>query len=74
VNKTIKSPVAGMVYEILVNPAQSIQPTEPVVIIESMKMHIEVCAERSGVVTEIFVGQGDSIAEGQALLSISVQP
>ncbi len=35
-----------------------------------MKMHFDVCAEADGTVGEIFAAQGDSVSEGEALLTI----
>jgi biotin carboxyl carrier protein len=70
VSKTVRSPVTGVINEILRKPGEPVNLAEPIIIIESMKMHMEVCAEIEGVLAEILVCKGDSVDEGQPLLTI----
>lgn len=46
--------------------------TDPVVVLESMKMEIPVLAERAGVVRELVVAAGDVVRDGDPLVVITV--
>lgn len=68
--KTIKSPVTGMVAEIVRKAGDSVKADDTVLILESMKMQFEVRAEIDGVVVEIFFAQGDVVEDGKPLLRV----
>ena len=40
----VESPVPGSVWKILVEPGREVSEGEPLIIVESMKMEIAVCA------------------------------
>ena len=46
----------------------SVEKGQAVVIIEAMKMEIEVAAPESGIVSAVKVKQGDTIVNGQLLV------
>jgi acetyl-CoA carboxylase biotin carboxyl carrier protein len=50
---------------------QSVQADEVLVIVESMKMEIPIAAERAGQVVEVFVTEGDSVAEDQIVIQLA---
>ena len=64
----IESEVAGKVWKIEVAVGDQVDDGDTVVILESMKMEIPVCAPRAGSVAEIRVGVGDEVAEGQVVV------
>jgi acetyl-CoA carboxylase biotin carboxyl carrier protein len=64
----VTSPVAGQLIERLVEAGDSVEAETEVAIVESMKMHIPVSAERAGRVAEWLVEVRGTVAEGQALL------
>jgi acetyl-CoA carboxylase biotin carboxyl carrier protein len=64
----VTSPVAGQLIERLVAAGDSVEAETEVAIVESMKMHIPVSAERAGRVAEWLVEEKSTVAEGQALL------
>ncbi|OGA22941.1 MAG: acetyl-CoA carboxylase biotin carboxyl carrier protein subunit [Betaproteobacteria bacterium RIFCSPLOWO2_02_FULL_67_19] len=66
----IVSEVAGSVWKILVEVGDQVSANTPVALIESMKMEVPVLASDDGLVVEIYLAVGDSIAEGQAVLAI----
>ncbi len=68
--KTVRWPVTGIIHEVVRPAGESVKSTDVVIVIESMKMHFDVRAEADGTVGEIFAGQGDSVSEGEALLTI----
>ena len=66
----IKSEVTGTVWKVLVSAGQNVEADEVLVNVESMKMEIPIAAERSGQVSEIFVAEGDPVAEDQVVVHL----
>ena len=58
----------------LVAVGDHVAPTDPVVLLESMKMEIPYLAEVDGVVTELLVAPGDVVQEGTGSRSSSRAP
>ncbi len=67
----VHAPLSGNIWEILVNPNQSVNEGDTLLILEAMKMETEIKAAHSGVVTNISVKEGDSVTVGQVLLSLA---
>jgi pyruvate carboxylase subunit B len=63
----IKALLPGSVWKIVVNPGQSINEGDVIMILESMKMEIDVVAPRGGVVQTINVATNDKVVEGQVV-------
>ena len=66
----IESPVAGNVWKRLCEPGSAINKGEVVMIIESMKMEIEVFAPQAGTLKTWRVNEGDQISSGDVLCVI----
>ena len=66
-----RSPIAGRVIAVLAAIGQSIEKNQPVLIIEAMKMEIEISAAVDGVVKAIHVKPGQSVSTGQLLFELS---
>ena len=64
----IESPVAGNVWKMLVKPGDVIEAGQPMVILESMKMEIEIVAPHSGSVYAVNRAEGSQVNAGQPLL------
>jgi acetyl-CoA carboxylase biotin carboxyl carrier protein len=67
---TISAELVANVASVLVEPGDAVVATDPVVILESMKMEIPVLAEVPGVVAELAVHAGDVIREGDVIAVI----
>jgi pyruvate carboxylase subunit B len=63
----IKALLPGSVWKIVANPGQSVQEGDVILILESMKMEIDVIAPRGGVVQSINVATNDTVVEGQVV-------
>jgi pyruvate carboxylase subunit B len=61
----IKALLPGNVWKIVANPGQSVNEGDVIMILESMKMEIDVVAPRGGVVKSINVSTNDKVVEGQ---------
>jgi urea carboxylase len=59
--------VAGNVWKILVAPGDAVEADQPLLIVESMKMEIQVCAPRAGKVHSMLTAEGRPVAAGQHL-------
>lgn len=67
----VKAGAAGKVFKIEASVGQSVQPGDPVVIIEAMKMEIPVVAPEAGTVASIDVAVGDAIEAGAVLATLN---
>jgi acetyl-CoA carboxylase carboxyltransferase component len=68
---TVTAPFAGVVVAIPHASDQHVGAGTAVVVLEAMKMEHEVVAEADGVVRELAVAVGDSVEEGQLLLTLA---
>ena len=63
----IKALLPGNVWKIVANPGQKVNEGDVILILESMKMEIDVVAPKSGIVKSINVATNDKVAEGQVV-------
>ena len=63
----IKALLPGSVWKIVANPGQSVAEGDVIMILESMKMEIDVVAPHGGVITSINVSTNDKVVEGQVV-------
>lgn len=66
----VASPVAGKVIQCLVQSGETVTADTEIAIVEAMKMHIPIVAERAGRVAIWLVSEDSVVAEGQALLEL----
>jgi pyruvate carboxylase subunit B len=66
-----RSPIAGRVVAVLANSGQAIAKNEPVLVIEAMKMEVQISGAVDGVIKAIHVKPGESVASGQLLFELS---
>ncbi|EHQ88215.1 acetyl-CoA carboxylase biotin carboxyl carrier protein subunit [Desulfosporosinus youngiae] len=64
----IESPMAGKVFQILVNVGDTIAEDDEVIILEALKMENPVYAPEGGVVKEVQVKEGQQVGEGDVLV------
>ncbi len=60
----VQSEITGKVWKIEAKPGDRLKEGDTVMILEAMKMEIPVEMPANGVVKEILVAEGDSVAEG----------
>jgi len=63
----IKALLPGNVWKIVANPGQSVNEGDVIMILESMKMEIDVVAPKGGVIKSINVATNDKVVEGQTV-------
>ncbi len=66
----IKALLPGSVWKIVANPGQSVNEGDVIMILESMKMEIDVIAPKGGVLKTINVATNDKVVEGQVVAVI----
>jgi biotin carboxyl carrier protein len=64
----VKAELVGSVWKIVAKPGDTVAEDQALLILESMKMEIEVVAPRAGTVREIRVKETDIVKEGQILV------
>jgi oxaloacetate decarboxylase alpha subunit len=62
--------MTGVIDQVLVQEGASVAEGDTIIVLEAMKMYSDVMASASGTVSGISVKPGDSVKEGQQLLSI----
>ena len=64
----VKATLPGVVFKIVSSVGQSVKKGDILLVLEAMKMEIEIVAPQDGVVSSILVKQGDNVEDGQALV------
>ncbi|MCR3721933.1 acetyl-CoA carboxylase biotin carboxyl carrier protein [Prauserella flava] len=64
------SPTASSVWKIVKSAGASVSAGDEIVILESMKMEIPVTAEADGIITKIFVEEGQAVDEDDPIAEI----
>jgi acetyl-CoA carboxylase biotin carboxyl carrier protein len=64
----VLAPLAGKVWEILVEAGAKVDEDDELLVIEALKMENTVYSPSAGKVKEILVKKGDSVEDGQVLM------
>lgn len=62
--------MTASVWKVEVTVGQTVAADDELIILESMKMEIPAVAPVGGTVTEVHVGPGDQVTEGQLLVTL----
>ena len=68
--RSIVASMPGRIVRILVQPGDSVEAQQGLIVVEAMKMQNELRAPRAGMVTRIAVAVGATVQAGQVLLVI----
>jgi biotin carboxyl carrier protein len=68
--RKLECEVAGKVIRIEAPSGARVAADDPILIVESMKMEIPLCAPVAGTVSGIHVAEGDEVAEGQHAVTL----
>lgn len=66
--KVCRSPVAGVVVKLNIQPGQVLQTNDLMMVLEAMKMETNITAPVAGKVKKINVAQGDGVRVNQVLV------
>ncbi|MFZ1941007.1 MAG: biotin/lipoyl-containing protein [Terracidiphilus sp.] len=64
------SPVMGLVIKVNVNPGQTVEAGEVLIVLEAMKMETNIAALHAGKVKCLHVSAGDSVKQDQVLAEL----
>jgi biotin carboxyl carrier protein len=64
----VAAPLPGVIKLIRVQPGQEVSASEPLLVIEAMKMDNVIRATRGGVIETIFVAEGHHVNHGEPML------
>jgi propionyl-CoA carboxylase alpha chain len=67
------APMPGLVVAVAVEPGQSVEAGQPLLVLEAMKMQHTVTAPAAGVVTRLDVRPGGQVAAGDVLAVVSAE-
>lgn len=56
--------------EVLVQPGEPVERDQTVIVLETGKVALDIPAPAAGIVVEVFVAAGDSVAERQPILTL----
>ena len=66
----LTAPITGVIKEIKIAQGQRVQKGQVIIVMEAMKMDIDLYAPVSGIVQEVFVHQGQNVKANEILLRI----
>jgi acetyl/propionyl-CoA carboxylase alpha subunit len=69
-SSALTAPMPGTVIKVLAEPGQSVEPREPLVVLEAMKMETPVVSPYEAVVKAVHVAEGDLVTGGQLLVEL----
>ena len=67
---TMTSPMPGNVLEICAEVGQKVSEGDIVLILETMKMENEICADKDGVIKAIHVSEGQTVSADAPLFDL----
>ena len=67
-SKVCRSPFAGTVSRVEVEPGRKIAPNETLIVLEAMKMETIITAPVAGVIARVNVAVGDAVQQGKVLI------
>ncbi|HBK1893291.1 TPA: biotin attachment protein [Campylobacter jejuni] len=63
----VLSGISGNVFKIYVNEGEEVKSGQAIMVLEAMKMEIEVNAPKDGIISELCIKIGDTVNEGEVL-------
>ena len=69
--KAVKSPLPGVIISVNVNVGDNVKAGQVIAILEAMKMENEIQAESDGTVSAICVAKGDTIQQGDSIVTLA---
>jgi acetyl/propionyl-CoA carboxylase alpha subunit len=69
-HSAITAPMPGTVISVLVAEGERVQPRQPLVVLEAMKMETPLVSPYEGVVSRLHVAEGDRVAGGAVLVEL----
>ena len=71
--KTVKTPMPGNIFKILVKPGDTVAKGQNVIVLEAMKMENNIASDYAGTVKRVLVKEGQSVAGDTILVEIDTE-
>ena len=71
--RRVNAHIAGNVWKVLVQIGDRVAAGDALVVLESMKMEISICAPWAGTVREVLCQEGRAVAAGQSVLVLEIE-
>jgi acetyl/propionyl-CoA carboxylase alpha subunit len=69
-HSTVRAPMPGTVLRVLVRSGDRVEPRQPLVVLEAMKMETPLVSPYAGVVLDVHVAEGDRVTGGAVLVEL----
>lgn len=66
----LKSPMHGKVFKIVAKPGDHVSEGDIIIVLEAMKMEMDIISKTDGIVNDIMVELGDQVADGDVVAHI----
>ena len=63
--------LAGNIFKVHVRKGDAVEEGQPLLVVEAMKMETVVASPKTGVISDVFVAEGDVVAVGDSLVAIA---
>lgn len=70
-SKVCRSPVTGVVTQVITHPDQAVQVDDVLLVLEAMKMETKITAPLAAKVAKVNVAVGDAVKSGQVLVEFA---
>ena len=67
---TVVSPMPGTIVQLMAAQGDKVSKGQPILVLEAMKMENEITAAKDGVLSELRVAEGQTVAGGEILFTI----
>lgn len=67
-SKVSRSPVNGLVANVIAKPGQSVKSGDVLLVLEAMKMETKITASADAMIAKVSVAVGDAVKSGQVLV------
>ena len=69
--QNVAAVLAGNIFKVHVQPGDTVNEGQPLLVVEAMKMETTVSAPKGGTISDVFVREGDVVAVGDSLVAIA---
>jgi len=66
----VKAPMPGTIFKVLVKAGEMVKSGQTLLVLEAMKMEIEIKSDRAATVREVLVAPGNAVQSGQPLVTL----
>ena len=70
--EAVRSPMTASVWHVAVEPGQRVEAGQRILVLEAMKMEVEITAHSEGVVELVHCAKGAMVTAGQNLATVRV--